>query len=147
VCVDIPRAIWIVIEFIHTLPLVPLAVYFVPWRSLGEIVLILKGAFNKVDYPPLCYLRHQTPNAFSHVRNLPHHPFDLWTNRTRLPELNQEAIKVQPLPKVCFLNDSPDVAAAVEEDHAARDTNCDLSKISVFGCDGLECFDGPSDVP
>jgi hypothetical protein len=106
--------------------------------TLGPVL-----AFDKVDYPCLRYLRQQTSNIISHT--LPHRAYDLWTDRPRLPELEQEAINVQPLPTICFLNGSPEVST--EAGRVVGRRNRDLSKISVFGCDGLECHNDPFEVP
>jgi hypothetical protein len=52
--------------------------------------------FDQVDYPPLRYIRQQMSNPISHL--LPLREYNPWEHRTRLPELDQEAIKVQPPP-------------------------------------------------
>ena len=69
-------------------------------------------------------------------------------NRTRLPELDQEAVKVQPPPQTCFSNGLPIVAMTnIDKGQVVRELDRDLSKISMFGCCGLECRDDPLDVP
>ena len=101
------------------------------------IVLI----FDKVNYFTLRNLRQQTPKAVCR------RAYNLGPNRARLPELNQEAVKVQPLHIICFSNGLPDVGTSAEEGRTVRDANLDLSKISVFGSDGLECRSDPPDGP
>jgi hypothetical protein len=55
-----------------------------------------------------------------------------WANRTRLPELDQEAIQVQPLLRTLFSNRSPDVGKGLGEGQVVRHVDRDLSKISMF---------------
>jgi hypothetical protein len=56
----------------------------------------------------------------------------------RLPELDQKAIKVQPL---------PDVGTGTGEGQVVRDMNRELSEVLVLECDGLECCSHPFDAP
>jgi hypothetical protein len=65
----------------------------------------------------------------------------------RLPHLNQEAIKIQPLPEVRCANGLLDIGTDTAKDQAVRDMNLDLSKISVFRRDGSECLSDPFDAP
>ena len=69
----------------------------------------------------------------------------------RLPELDQEAIKIQPLSMTCSSNGFPDIGVdtgAKEIDKVwIKCLNRDLLKIPVFGCDRLECFGDPLDGP
>jgi hypothetical protein len=63
-----------------------------------------------------------------------------------LPELDQEAVKVQPQLTGCFPDEFPDVGEDLGDGQVERDMNR-LPKISMVGCDGLECRDDPSDSP
>jgi hypothetical protein len=65
----------------------------------------------------------------------------------RLPELDQEAIKAQPLLTNRLSDDWRSVTAAVDDGQEVWDTNRDLSKIAMFWCNGLECRDDPFGVP
>jgi hypothetical protein len=59
-----------------------------------------------------------------------HFAYELWPNRTRLPELDQEAIKVQPLPIACFSDDSGDFGTGANGGHVVRHVDRDFPKIS-----------------
>ena len=104
---------------------------------------------NKVNCPSPCYLWQKTFNVISHPCTpafplrcrVCHH----WVNRARFPQLDQQAIKVQPLPTNLFSNGPTKVRTGV--DQFGREVNRDLSKISKRGCDGLECDGDPLDVP
>ena len=54
-------------------------------------------AFDKINYLSPRYLRHQTPNTISHAHSLlflhRRRVYNPRANRTRLPELDQEAVK------------------------------------------------------
>ena len=65
----------------------------------------------------------------------------------RLPESDQEPVKVQPQLTVCFPDEFPDVGENLREGQVERNMNRDLPKIPVVGGDGLECRDDPSDSP
>jgi len=104
--------------------------------------------FNKVNYPPLRRLRQQTPNTIFRVSSsLPQlqtsHPR---ANRTRLPKLDENVVKVQPLPDGCFSDGFHDVGTDIKGGQAVRRKDRDLLKIPMFGCDGPECPDEPVDV-
>ena len=59
--------------------------------------------------------------------------------------MNQEAIKVQPLPKNPFSDGCPDIQVDVDAlGQVGKRINRDSSEISVLGCDGLECQGDPS---
>jgi hypothetical protein len=81
----------------------------------------------------------------SHVP--PHRAYDLRTNRTRLRELDQEAIKIRPLPTIRLPNGPPDAGTGSEAGRVVRHVNRDLSKVSMFGYDGLEWRDDPLGTP
>jgi hypothetical protein len=70
----------------------------------------------------------------------------LGANRARLPGLDQEVVKFQPQHTICFLDEFLDDGKDPGVGQTARDTNRDL-KISMFGCDGLQCLGDPSDPP
>lgn len=63
----------------------------------------------------------------------------------QLPELDQEAIEVQPLPKILFSDGSPNVCTGTDEGGVETHMNRDSSKLSMFGRDGLECKGDPYD--
>ena len=123
------------------------------WKKTGTytrqyLSYLLSGPrrlFDKVDYPSPRYLGQQASNAISHI--LLRHTYDLGADRTRLPELDQEAIDVHPLLKVRFIDCLPDVAKKPSTDHVVRYVDCDLSEVLMLGCDGLECPDDPSGTP
>ena len=77
----------------------------------------------------------------------PRRAYDLRTDRTQLRELDQETIKIRPLPAIRFPNDPLDVDTDAEAARVVRHVNRNLSKISVFWYDGLECRDDPLDTP
>jgi hypothetical protein len=64
----------------------------------------------------------------------------------RLPELDKEAIKVQPLPTERFSNGVPDVGKNHGKGQVVRYMDRDLPKIQMLGCDCLECRDDPFDA-
>ena len=68
----------------------------------------------------------------------------------RLPELDREAIKIQPLSMTCSSNGFPDIGvdtgAKVDKVWVTR-PNRDFLKIPVLGCDGLQCRGDPPDLP
>ena len=102
---------------------------------------------NQVNYPSLRYLRQQTPNGISHSRRvlLQRRAYHPWVNRTRLSKLN-EVVKVRLFPSNLFSDGLPDIGTGASEDGAVTHTNRDLSKISMFGCDGPECYGDPVDA-
>ena len=69
----------------------------------------------------------------------------------RLPGLDQEVIKVQsPFTKLFsdgWRGVSDCIAIGVGNGQEKWYTNRDLSEISMFGCDGLECHNDPFGVP
>ena len=71
--------------------------------------------------------------------------YDLGANRTRLPKLDEEAVKVQPLLEYLFSNGFLNVGAGVGQ--VVRRMDRDLSKGLMFRLDGLECFGDPFDMP
>jgi hypothetical protein len=107
---------------------------------LGPVLLL----FENVGYPSLRDLRQQMPNLI--YRASPRRGYELWANRTRLPELDQETIEFQPLLKFHFWG-SPDLGGGPGEGKVERYMNCDLLKVPVLGCDGLECNGNPFDPP
>ena len=58
----------------------------------------------------------------------------------QLPELDEQAVKLQPLPITSFSSDLSDVAAGGEIE---GDVDEDLLEIPMFGRDGLKCRDDP----
>ena len=67
--------------------------------------------------------------------------YDLGANRTRLPELDQEAIDIPPLPRVRFSNGVPDATRMPSTDRVVGHVDRDLSEVLMLGCDSLECSD------
>ena len=49
--------------------------------------------------------------------------YEFWANRTRLPELDEETVKVQPLPIDCFSNGLFEAGTCIDESDVARDVN------------------------
>jgi hypothetical protein len=98
---------------------------------LGPVLLL----FENVCYLSLRDLRQQMPNLI--YRASLRRGYELWANRTRLPELDQETIEFQPLLKFHFCG-SPDLGGGPGEGKVERYMNCDLLKVLVLGCDGLE---------
>jgi hypothetical protein len=84
------------------------------------------------------------PNVISHVSF--RRGFDLWADRTRLPELDQEVIKIQPPFTIFFSNSLSEVSITASWGQVRRYVNPGL-KISVFGRYGSECHDDPPNVP
>ena len=102
-------------------------------------------AFDNAKYPSLRYLRQQALNAVRYASLRRVH--DPWPNRTRFPELDQEAVKIQPLPENSFSNGLLDIDQKPREEQVARYANREVSKIPMRGCDGLERQDDPFDAP
>ena len=104
--------------------------------------------FDQVDQPSLRQLRKQIPNRTHHFFLFaPHRVRDPWTNRPRIPELDQEVVNVQPRCTIIHhyepLNGVPVLAnVAVQSDRV----DCDLLEILMLGCDGFECFGDPLPV-
>jgi hypothetical protein len=118
-------------------------------RYLSYLLGLIR-AVDEADYPPLGCLRQQTPNTISHVflfLRMHRAHYGLCANRTRLPDLDKETIKVQPLPVTRFSNSSPDVGEDLGDGQVVRDVNRNLLKILMFWCDGLERGDDPFDAP
>jgi hypothetical protein len=65
----------------------------------------------------------------------------------RLPESDKETVKVQPLPANRFFNSILEACTDTNGDEVIGHANRDLSKVSMFGCDSLECHGNPLDVP
>ena len=61
----------------------------------------------------------------------------------RLPDLNQEAIKIDPLSISCGLLEGLYI---VGESQVVRNADRDSLKFSVFGRDGFECRSDPFDT-
>jgi hypothetical protein len=60
--------------------------------------------------------------------------------------LDQEAIKVQPLPKICFSDDMPNIGTGtkdINDGRAVDHLDRDLSEVLMFGCDGVEGHNNP----
>ena len=98
---------------------------------------------NKVDCPSPCYLWQKTFDVISHPRT-PAFPLrcrvrHYWVNRARFPQLDQQAIKIQPLPTNFFSNGPTQVRTGV--DQFGRDVNRDSSKISTCGIKKSPVFD------
>ena len=64
----------------------------------------------------------------------------------RLPELDQEAINVEPVLTDCFSNDLPDIGIGIDKGRVERHMNRDLLEILVFGGDGSERHGDPVDT-
>ena len=102
-------------------------------------VLTLKRvSFNKVNYPSHRHLRQQTHDTVSHVLLflVRCNGYNPGANRTGLPKLDEEAVKVPPLPKYLFSNGVLNICAGVCQ--VVRCMNRNLSKGLMFGWDGLE---------
>jgi hypothetical protein len=84
----------------------------------------------------LRYLRQQISTAISRIT--PFHGYYPWANRTRFPELNQEAIELQSLVTKGLSNGFPSVSAGTGDSRVVRHINRDPSKILMFGSDRLE---------
>jgi len=104
-------------------------------------------SFNMVNHPSHRQLRQQTLNTVSHIFLflMRCHGYDLGANRMRLPKLDEETVKVQPLLRYLLSNGLPNMGAGIGQ--LVRRMNRDLSKGSIFGWDGLECFGDPFDMP
>jgi len=98
---------------------------------------------DRVKHPSLRQLRQQIFNELSHIllltkrRRAYHH----WAGITRLPELDQEVVKVQPLPMNARVG-----SLVVEGGQVVRNVNRDLPKFGKFGSDGSERRGDPSDA-
>ena len=71
---------------------------------------------------------------------------DRRANRTRLPEVDEEVIEVQPTPVNPFPDGFPDIATKSEDTRVVGRIYYDSLKILIFGRDGLECGSDPFDV-
>lgn len=67
-------------------------------------------------------------------------------NRARLPQVDEEAIKTQPVPKGRLSGDLSGVGTSIEEGQVAGYVYRDLSEILMIGCDGLERRGNPFDA-
>jgi len=98
---------------------------------------------DRVKRPSLRQLRQQILNEISHIllltkrRRAYHH----WGAITRLPELDQEAVKVQPLPMNARAG-----SLDVEGGQGERKVNRDLPKFWKFGNGGSERHGDPFDA-
>jgi hypothetical protein len=82
--------------------------------------------FDQVDYSSSRYLWQQTTDAIGgFFLSLPRRAavHDPWANRTGLPELDEQAVKVQPLPISGFSSDPYDVGTGTLEGERAGDVN------------------------
>ena len=61
----------------------------------------------------------------------------------RLPELDQKAVEVQPLPVDRLSNGLSQGNVDINESHVERDMNRDLLDIPMFGYNGSECCEDP----
>ena len=68
---------------------------------------------------------------------------NLWTDRARFKELDEEAIEIQPMPIVNFPNCLSDVCAGAEGIVPVGDMDRDPLKVSMVGRDGFECPRSP----
>jgi len=99
----------------------------------------------RIGYPSLCYFRQQAPHQIAGF-----FPFvqrstgDPWTNRVRLPELDEKAVEIQPPVKSRLSNNLPDIGTNTGEGRVKRHTNGNPSEMSVFGRDSSECQGNPS---
>jgi len=72
-------------------------------------------------------------------------PYYIRANCKRFPEVDQDAVKIQPLLNNRFSNGLPEVVSYAEVGQVVRRINRDSSKIPVFACNGLECERDPFD--
>ena len=101
--------------------------------------------FGNVDYPSLRDLRQQIPRLIS-CASLPR-GYELWANRMRLPELDQEVIQVRPFLRSHFCIGFYDAGEDPEVGMVVGHMDRDLAEIPMFGCDGLECHGDPFNLP
>jgi len=104
-------------------------------------------ALDQVNDPSLRCLRQQTSYAISRVVIPPvqRRASDPWTDRTRLPELDEKAVEVQPLTIDPFSNGFFDVGTGVDKRNAGEGVDRDMLEILASGGDGLECHGDPCD--
>ena len=65
----------------------------------------------------------------------------------RLPQLDEQAIEIQPSLIDRFSNGPPDIITDIEEGQAVSHMDRDLSKLSMLRRDGLECCGDPLHPP
>ena len=85
-------------------------------------------SFDHVNHPSTHHLRQQTPDTILHVPLFApqRRAYHLRANRTRLPELDQEAIKVEPLPKIRFPDGLLDICIDADASRVVRHMDRDL---------------------
>ena len=64
-------------------------------------------------------------------------------DRTRFPELEEESVKIQPMPIDNFPDGLPDVCAGIVEIVLVGDMDRDSLKVFIVERDGLKCHSDP----
>ena len=61
------------------------------------MISILLPTETRIDYPSPCYFRQQAPHPIADFFPFVQHSTgDPWTNRVRLPELDENAVEARP---------------------------------------------------
>lgn len=119
-------------------------------ENLWNRTTTTSGAHSTSSIAPLRNLRQQKPNTIDIVRIVPlERTYCFDADGARLLEVDQGTIEVQPVPKILFPNNSPDLWVDESRNGCRGGSRVDRdpSKVSMFVSDGLERRGGPFNPP